>query len=145
MCMCVCMRLACARPIKPKQTDQLMKELFPAEWFPIMSTVMVSRGGSNAVSILAAMSTRPVVGCVYSPRSRAIMSSLTFRGSDAFEAVVGADVLAEALGLLWLLQRWSCWRPLRKAPAPCRASICLLSPVLLTMHALAPVSRQKEK
>ncbi len=60
-----CNTLTCRTNISSKKRQlllnsyQLMKELFPAEWFPISITVIFFLGASKEIPTLSAMSTRP--------------------------------------------------------------------------------------
>ena len=46
-------------------TYQLIKEDFPAEWFPISNTVILFRGVNKARSTLLAIETKPAVSTTY--------------------------------------------------------------------------------
>lgn len=48
-----------AEPIKNRMYYQLMKELFPAEWLPIIITVIFFLGGRSRTPRLLAIFTRP--------------------------------------------------------------------------------------
>lgn len=60
MCDCEAALSGSAESIKEALSYQLMKELFPAEWLPIIITMIFFLGGRSRTPRLLAIFTRPV-------------------------------------------------------------------------------------